>query len=80
MIEEEGWYSIAYRKRTQRPAIAFNIEKTTDETVRYITVIYPQKQVKKSTKISASIKNATDNKLEVEVSVNGRKQTLGYEF
>lgn len=31
-------------------------------------------------KISASIKNATDNKLEVEVSVNGRKQTLGYEF
>lgn len=80
MVEEEGWYSIAYRQRTQRPAIAFNVEKTTGETVRYVTVIYPQKQVKKSTKISASIKNATDDKLEVEVSVNGRKQTLGYEF
>ena len=80
MVEEEGWYSIAYRQRTQRPAIAFNVEKTTGETVRYVTVIYPQKQVKKSMKISASIKNATDNKLEVEVSVNGRKQKLGYEF
>lgn len=80
MVEEEGWYSIAYCQRTQRPAIAFNVEKTTGETVRYVTVIYPQKQVKKSTKISASIKNATDDKLEVEVSVNGRKQTLGYEF
>lgn len=78
MIEEEGWYSIAYRQRTKRPAVAFNAEKTTNETVRYITVIYPQKQAKKSTKISASIKNATAEKLEVEVNVDGRKRTLFY--
>ena len=31
-------------------------------------------------KISAAIKNATNNKLEVEVNVNGQKQVLGYEF
>ena len=80
MVEEEGWYSIAYRQRTQRPAVSFNVEKTTGETVRYVTVIYPQKQVKKSMKISAAIKNATNNKLEVEVNVNGQKQVLGYEF
>ena len=80
MVEEEGWYSIAYRQRTKRPAIAFNVEKTTGETVRYITIIYPQKQVKKSMKISASIKNATDDKMEVEVNVNGKKHTLSYEL
>lgn len=27
MIEEEGWYSLLYRERAKRPAIAFNIDK-----------------------------------------------------
>lgn len=78
--EEEGWYSIAYRQRTKRPAVTFNAEKSTGETIRYVTVIYPQEQVKKSMKISASIKNATTDRMKVEVNVNGRKRTLSYEL
>lgn len=27
VVKEEGWYSTAYRQRSERPAIAFNIEK-----------------------------------------------------
>ena len=78
--QEEGWYSIAYRQRTKRQAVTFNAEKSTGETIRYVTVIYPQEQVKKSMKISASIKNATTDRMKVEVNVNGRKRTLSYEL
>ena len=61
-------------------AVTFNAEKSTGETIRYVTVIYPQEQVKKSMKISASIKNATTDRMKVEVNVNGRKRTLSYEL
>lgn len=27
VVKEEGWYSTGYRQRSERPAIAFNIEK-----------------------------------------------------
>lgn len=80
MVEEEGWYSTVYRQRTKRPAVVFNVEKTTADPVRYVTVINPQKHVNKKQKVSAAITTATDGKLEVEVSVGGRKLALGYEL
>lgn len=78
--EEEGWYSVAYRERAKRPAVVFNTPKKSGSPVRYITIIYPQKQVKASMKISAQIKKATEERLEVKVKVDGKKRTLEYQL
>lgn len=80
MTEEEGWYSVAYRERTKRPAVAFNVKKTTDEPVCYITVIYPQKEAGKEVKISAKYKKSPMNGMKVEIEVNGKKKTLKYQL
>ena len=48
--------------------------------VRYVTVIYPQKKVDTSMKISARIKKAMEDKLEVEVKIDGKKCTLKYQL
>lgn len=76
MEEEEGWYSTSYRHRTKRPAFAFNVEKTSEETVSYITVIYPVKDINKKVDISAKFQEKTRNSVELEVKINGKKQTL----
>ena len=76
MEEEEGWYSTSYRHRTKRPAFAFNVEKTSEETVSYITVIYPVKDINKKVDISAKFQEKTRNSVELEVKINGKKKTL----
>lgn len=76
MEEEEGWYSTSYRHRTKRPAFAFNVEKTSKETVRYITVIYPIKEVNRKVDISAEFKAIIKNGIELEVEINGKKTIL----
>ena len=80
MEEEEGWYSIAYQQRTQRPAVAFHVEKLTSEPVRYITVIYPAKNAKKAPRMEARFLTPQfdENELEIEVVLNGKKTRLGY--
>lgn len=42
---EEGWRSTAYRQRVARTSVAFDTNKDDAEAVRYITVIYPVKDV-----------------------------------
>lgn len=76
MEEEEGWYSTSYRHRTKRPAFAFNVEKTNEETVRYITVIYPIKDINRKVDISAEFKAKAKNGIELEVGINGKKRIL----
>lgn len=78
--EEEGWYSVAYRQRTERTAVSFNTEKKEKENVQFITVIYPTKGTKGFPKIEAKIKSNSSNTMEVEVSLNGKKQTLNYQL
>ncbi|MBD9144516.1 MAG: heparinase [Bacteroides clarus] len=78
--EEEGWYSVAYRQRTERTAVSFNTEKKEKENVQFITVIYPTKSTKGFPKIEAKIKSNSSDTMEVEVSLNGKKQTLNYQL
>ena len=82
MDEEEGWRSIAYRQREERTAFAFNVDKDNDDTVRYITVIYPTENSAKAPKFDAKFKNQkfNENGLEVEVKVGGKKKTLKYKL
>lgn len=80
MKEEEGWYSVAYRQRTKRTAVSFNTEKREKENVQFITVIYPAKSTKEFPKIKAQIKKCKSNAMQVAVSINGKKQTLGYQL
>ena len=65
--KEPGWCSTAYRKRYKRMNVSFNVKKENDDEVRYITIIYPVKN-----------KTFNENGLEVEVKVNGKKQSLKY--
>ena len=82
VVEEEGWYSIAYRQRAKRPAISFNVEKKEDKPVRYITIIYPFKDKNGENKFDIRFKNKSFNEkgLEVEVKVNGKSHILGYKL
>lgn len=80
--KEEGWYSVAYRQRTERPAVSFNTEKKDKETVRFITVVYPVKDTKEFPAITAGFKSSKTNSgsMEIEVTINGKKQILSYQL
>ena len=78
--EEEGWYSVAYRQRTKRTAVSFNTEKKTAESVQFITVIYPARSNKDFPKIEAKMKKHTPASMELEVRLDGKKQTLKYQL
>ena len=82
MKKEPGWCSTAYRKRYKRMNVSFNVRKDGEEAVRYITVIYPVKKSADAPKFDAKFKNKAfdENGLEVEVKVNGKKQSLKYKL
>lgn len=82
MKKEPGWCSTAYRKRFKRMNVSFNVKKNDDAAVRYITVICPVKKSADAPTMSASFKNKAfdENGLEVEVKVNGKKQSLKYKL
>ena len=75
---EEGWRSTAYRQRVARTSVAFDANKDDAEAVRYITVIYPVKDVAAYPALEAKFLNkGYDEKgVEVEVSVNGTVRRL----
>ena len=62
--------------------VSFNVKKENDDAVRYITIIYPVKKSADAPKFAAKFKNKTfnENGLEVEVKVNGKKQSLKYKI
>lgn len=82
MKKEPGWCSTAYRKRYKRMNVSFNVKKDSEDAVRYITVICPIKNSADAPKLSAKFKNKAfnENGLEVEVKVNGKKQSLNYKL
>ena len=71
--EEEGWYSTAYRQRTERTSVSLNTPKAS-EPLRYITVICPYRLPKGEPKIKARFAGES----RIEVSVDGQKRTLAY--
>lgn len=82
MKKEPGWCSTAYRKRYKRMNVSFNVKKDSEDAVRYITVICPIKNSADAPNLSAKFKNKTfnENGLEIEVKVNGKKQSLNYKL
>lgn len=75
--QEEGFYSLAYRKKTARPNFVFATDKKDAGTVRFVTVIYPDKDVKDA-KAEAKIVSASNKDMKVEVTVNGSKRQLAW--
>ena len=75
--QEEGWYSTAYRKKTARPSFSFNVDKKDAKPVRFVTIIYPGKDVK-SVSAAGKVISSTDKSLKVSVKVNGKKQQLSW--
>ena len=80
--EEEGWQATLYLVREKRTAVAFNTEKKDNTPVRYITVIYPTKDIKNAPRMEARFLTPQfdENKLEVEVALDGKKTKLGYKL
>jgi heparan-sulfate lyase len=76
--KEEGWVSYEYRKKQEREAFSFNINKTDDTTVRFITVIMPVKNAEKASPVSAKINEAENGKLTLEVTIEKEKKILTY--
>lgn len=75
--QEEGWYSLAYRQKTARPAFSYDIDKTGPETVSYVTLIVPNKDGKPHS-FKAKIEKSTAKSLLVAVNIDGKKQTLAW--
>lgn len=75
LTQKEGFYSLAYRKKTARPNFVFSTDKKDDQTVRFVTVIFPDKEVG-TVNTSAKIISATDKAMKVEVEINGEKKLL----
>lgn len=73
--KRDGFYSFYYRKKTPRPNFTFSTEKKDGSTVRFVTVIYPDKKVE-GYSASSKILSATDKSLKVEVNVNGQTKVL----
>lgn len=76
MEEEEGWYSVAYRQRTARTAVAFSTVKKDAAPVRFVTVIYPTDNRQDFPDIKARFTNK--KKCRVEVTIDGKPYRLDY--
>lgn len=79
--EKEGWRSIAYRQRQPRTAVSFDVEKTSPQAVRYITVVYPVKDAASAPVLKAKFlhKGFDEKGVQVEISVDGKKRRLATE-
>lgn len=82
MKKEEGWQSTDYRQKVKRMNVSFNVRKSDDDAVRYITVVYPMKDSSEAPEMSAKFKNRKfdENGLEIEVKVGRKKQVLKYDL
>jgi len=82
MEEQEGWISYKAKQKSPRKAFSFVVDKKTTEPVRYITVIYPDKQAANAPEIKAGfITKKFDAKKGVFfVKINGKKTTLSFKL
>lgn len=77
----EGWLSTEYMKKVKRPHYSFNVKKTDNKPVRYITVLMPGEGSIEDTKITASFIDPyfNQNSLKVMVKVGkNKKKVLEY--
>jgi heparan-sulfate lyase len=78
MKKEEGWASTAYMKKYKRINASFNVRKTSNEPVRYITVIYPFQTSGSAPEIDASFKGKPGKSMKINVKIGNEKKTIGY--
>lgn len=80
--KEEGWYSTAYRLRTERTAVSFNADKKKDEATRFITVIYPATDSKAFPEVFARFGKMSQEqgKMTIEVTVDNKIRSLEYKL
>lgn len=76
LIEEEGWVSYAYRQKNKRKAFAYQLNKTTDEPARYITVIYPFADKVPAIDAQLKGKNVEENAVNVKLTIEGKVYDL----
>ncbi len=81
MKKDKGWISTEYRKKVQRMDVAFNARKEGDETVRFITIIYPKETAGKDPSMNAKFVDGGyhENGLKISVKVGkDKKRVLEY--
>ena len=80
--KEEGWQSPSYKKKFKRMNVSFNVKKSSDEPVRYITVIALKENGGNNPKMTAKFLDSSYNEkgLKVQVKVGKEKRTLEYKL
>lgn len=78
--EFESKVSYAIGIATPRKAYAVNMDKTADQTARYITILLPVKGATDTTNLSAEFTDAgySESGASVKVTINGREYNLSY--
>ena len=80
--KEEGWQSPSYKKKFKRMNVSFNVKKSSDEPIRYITVIALKENGGNNPKMTAKFLDSTynENSLKVQVKIGKEKRTLEYKL
>lgn len=82
MEEQQGWISYKAKEKFPRKAFSFLVNKKSDETARYITVIYPVKKASEMPEIKAGFLKQKCNKHNAAlfVKIAGKKSVLSYKL
>ena len=70
MSEEEGWVSYVSKQKVARKAFSFNVEKKSDVTVRFITVIYPLKDKEPSIRAEFTSKKIEEKSVGLSLKID----------
>lgn len=76
-LEREGFVSYNINKSVARKAYQLNVEKTADETLRYVTVLLPTQDAENASVVISSLE-VTSTGGTVRVEVDGRSYKLTY--
>ena len=82
MKKDEGWQSSSYMKKVKRMWVSFNVKKSGNDAVRFITVIHPKAESGYENISAKFTDNGFSNSsLSLEVKVGkGKKVKLGYKL
>ena len=78
--EENLKVSYGYREELPRKGVAFSILKENDQTVRMVSIVYPEDGKVKPLNASCELIKKSDDNINIELIVKGKKYHLGYQL
>ncbi|MFI4910181.1 MAG: heparinase II/III family protein [Sedimentisphaeraceae bacterium JB056] len=78
--QEDGWVSYEYGKKTARPAFAYSIHKSTQDAVRFVTVVLPYETLEVPQVSIESLSEAGGKHAEVSIAIDSEEYVFTYDL